>query len=150
VGLRLLAVEPNPFMHRYLLKEARARRREAWLVRGKAEALPFGSNTMDAVVSTLVLCSIRDVGQALSEIRRVLKQGGKFLFVEHVAAPGGSRLRRLQTLIRPAWRCLGDGCEPDRSTEEELRSAGFSRLDVDRFDLPLPIVGPHIMGMAVK
>jgi ubiquinone/menaquinone biosynthesis C-methylase UbiE len=149
-GLQLFAVEPNPFMHKYLLKEARSKGRKTWVVQGRAEALPFGSDTMDAVVSTLVLCSICDVGQALSEIRRVLKQGGRFLFIEHVAAPRGSRLRRFQTLIRPAWRCLGDGCEPDRATEEELRKAGFARLDVARFHLPLPIVGPHIMGTAVK
>ncbi len=80
----------------------------------------------------------------------MLKPGGKFLFIEHVAAKEGSWLRRVQRFIRPAWRRIGDGCEPDRTIEEDLLGAGFAEVNFDRFDVPLPIVSPHIAGTAAE
>jgi SAM-dependent methyltransferase len=148
--LDVIAVEPNPFMHRYFQEEARLRGRNPWVVRGRAEALPFPSRSVDAVLSTLVLCSVENPDQALLEALRVLRPGGVFLFMEHVAARPGTRLWRLQRLVRPAWRSLGDGCEPDRVLEEHVLRAGFSDVDLTRFEVPVPVVGPHIVGVAVK
>jgi ubiquinone/menaquinone biosynthesis C-methylase UbiE len=150
VELTVLAVEPNPFMHRHFLREARDSGRPATLIHGRAEALPFRDESVDAVLSTLVLCSVAETGMALAEVLRILKPGGRLLFVEHVAAPEGTWLRRVQALVRPAWRAVGDGCEPDRATEEELLRSGFREVRVERFFVPLPVVSPHIAGVAVK
>jgi len=149
-GLTVVGVEPNPFMHRHFLREAREGGHRAALIRGRAEALPFRDESVDAVVATLVLCSVGETGRALEEVKRILKPGGKFIFMEHVAAPEGTWLRRAQALIRPAWRVVGDGCEPDRRTEDDLVRAGFREVRVERFSVPLLIVAPHIAGVAVK
>jgi ubiquinone/menaquinone biosynthesis C-methylase UbiE len=149
-GLRVVGVEPNPFMHRHFLSEARRRGSPVELVRGRAEALPFRDDSVDAVLCTLVLCSVGEADRVLAEARRVLKPGGRFLFVEHVAAPPGSWLRRTQGFLRPAWRRLGDGCEPDRATEEALARAGFQEIRLERFRAPLLLVSPHIAGTAIK
>jgi ubiquinone/menaquinone biosynthesis C-methylase UbiE len=148
--LRVVGVEPNPFMHPYFQNEARASRRSADLVRASAESLPFKDETVDAVLSTLVLCSVRDLQGVLREILRVLKPGGRFLFVEHVAAPEGTRLRRIQRWVRPVWSRIGDGCQPDRETGQSLMAAGFSEVSLDPFSVPLPLVSPHISGIALK
>ncbi|MCB0307160.1 MAG: class I SAM-dependent methyltransferase, partial [Calditrichaeota bacterium] len=84
------------------------------------------------------------------EIRRVLKPGGRFYFLEHVAARRGTALRKVQRLIRPLWSALGDGCQPDRETWSVLETAGFSRLEYEHFTMKIPITGPHIAGVAVK
>lgn len=86
----------------------------------------------------------------MQEIRRVLKPGGKLLFVEHVAAPNGSALRTVQKLIKPVWKFAGDGCHTDRETAEAVRRAGFSSVEIKEFRAPLPIVSPHIAGKAIK
>ncbi len=148
--LRIVGVEPNPFMHSHFLQEARAHDRSADIVQGLAEALPFPNGSVDAVVSTLVLCSVGKIDRVLGELLRILKPGGKFIFVEHVAAEEGTWLRRVQGFIRPVWRRVGDGCEPDRTLEENLLKAGFREVSFRRFSVPLPIVSPHIAGIAEK
>lgn len=148
--VHVIAVEPNPFMHPYFAKEAVQTGHGTSVVRARAEEIPLRSETVDAVLSTLVLCSVGNVDQALAEVIRVLKPGGRFLFMEHVAAPEGSGLLRIQRLIRPAWRRVGDGCEPDRRLEGNLHRAGFSRVLLKPFRVPLPVVGPHLQGVAIK
>ena len=148
--LRIVGVEPNPFMHVHFLQMARKEGRPVELVQGLAESLPFPDESVDAVLSTLVLCSVEGTDRVLSEVLRVLKPGGKFLFMEHVAAREGSRLRRIQGWVRPLWKRVGDGCEPDRAPEEDIERAGFSKVEFERFSVPLPIVSPHIAGIAEK
>jgi len=148
--LRIVALEPNPFMHVHFLREARRWGRPVELILGDAEALPFPDDSVDAVLSTLVLCSVGGMDRALGEILRILKPGGRFVFLEHVGAPPGSWLRRVQRWVKPAWRALGDGCEPDRDTDENLHRAGFREVRLERFEVPLPLVSPHIAGVARK
>src|SRR5687768_16664229 len=90
--VRWVGVEPNPYMVGSLRAAAAARGRTIDLRTGYTESLPADDQSMDAVVSTLVLCSVRDLSTSLAEIRRVLRPGGKYVFIEHVAAPAGSRL----------------------------------------------------------
>jgi SAM-dependent methyltransferase len=143
-------VEPNLHMHPYLRQEAGRLGRAITIETGTADRLPAPDASVDAVVSTLVLCSVPDQAATLAEIRRVLKPGGRFLFIEHVAAPPGSRLRRIQGLIRPLWSAFADGCHPDRDTGAALDAAGFKRVRYQPFTIPAPIIGPHIMGVATK
>jgi SAM-dependent methyltransferase len=148
--LRLVAIEPNPFMHPHFLREAEVLHRDVSLIRADAHALPFPDGSVETVLSTLVLCSLEGLDGALKEVHRVLRPGGKFIFMEHVGAPRGSWLRRFQRLIRPAWSALGDGCEPDRDTDQNLYRAGFSHIRMERFTVSVPLVSPHIAGVAEK
>ena len=148
--IRWIGIEPNPYMNQHLEKEARRLRMKIDLRYGTAEDLPLESGAVDFAISTLVLCSVVDQRCALREVFRVLKPGGRLLFIEHVAAPSGSLLRRVQTAIKPLWRRMGDGCNPDRQTRVALEEAGFAELAVEEFAAPLPIVRPHIAGHATK
>lgn len=147
---RWIGVEPNPYMDSYLEAEAKVRHHPVHLVRGIAETLPLADGSVDVAVSTLVLCSVEAPAGALREIHRVLKPGGRFIFVEHHGAPEGTWLRRIQRWIRPAWKWAADGCRPDRDTDELIEDAGFHRLDMDRFRLNVPLVSPHVAGVAWK
>ena len=117
---------------------------------GSAERLDVEDATADAVVSTLVLCSVADLAAVLKEIRRVLKPGGRFVFIEHVAAPQGTWLRRAQRAFRPLSKTFADGCQPDRETWRAIEAAGFAQVDLEHFRAPAPIISPHIAGVAVK
>ena len=147
-GVRWIGIEPNPFFHERL----RARGERIGIAvdvrTGAAEALPAADHSVDAVVASLVLCSVRDPEAALREVRRVLRPGGRFAFIEHVAAPHGTALRGVQRALRPLWGALADGCHPDRDTGHLIEAAGFADVDLRRFKLPIPIVGPHIVGVA--
>jgi ubiquinone/menaquinone biosynthesis C-methylase UbiE len=148
-----VGIEPNPFMHSYLTKEAEKLGLDNIDIRtGTAERIDAEDNSMDAVVSTLVLCSVPNLTTTLQEVLRILKPGGKFFFIEHVAAPKGTVLRKVQSTIRPVWKVIGDGCHPDRETWVALDNAGFSSVDYEHFRAPavLPVVSPHMIGMAIK
>jgi len=145
-----IGVEPNPFMHPYLAKTARDLGIEIDIRDSIAEELPVRDASVDAVIATLVLCSVTNQVRVVSEVLRVLKPGGKFLFIEHVAAPPGTWLRRIQEWITPLWRRMADGCCPERETAHVIESAGFREVKIESFDAPLPVVKPHIAGAAVK
>ncbi|MEH1868727.1 MAG: class I SAM-dependent methyltransferase [Nostoc sp.] len=145
-----IGIEPNPHTHSYLQKQAKKLGLNIDLRIGNAEWLDAEDNSIDTVVSTLVLCSVPNIDYTLQAILRVLKPGGRFLFIEHVAAPKGTVLRQVQSAIRPIWKVIGDGCHPDRETLIALENAGFSSVNYERFDARLPIVSPHIIGVATK
>lgn len=146
----LTGLEPSPYMQKYLKEKARSLGRSVDVLTGSAEAIPLDDESVDAVVSTLVLCSVDNLNGTLSEIKRVLKPGGTFLFIEHVAGPEESLLHNIQRWIKPAWKQIADGCHPDRETWKDIGTAGFGRVEIEHFRLKIPIVGPHIMGRAVK
>jgi ubiquinone/menaquinone biosynthesis C-methylase UbiE len=121
---RVTALEPDPFMlKRAETKLAALGRTNIAVQRLPAERLPFDDASFDTVVSTLVLCTADDVPRSLAEIRRVLRTGGELRFVEHVRAVGFAG--RTQDFIKPVWRYFGAGCNPNRRTEDALRTAGF-------------------------
>ncbi|MBN3926329.1 MAG: class I SAM-dependent methyltransferase [Nostoc sp. NMS4] len=145
-----IGIEPNLHRHSSLRKQAEKLGLNIDLRIGNAEWLDAEDNSIDTVVSTLVLCSVPNIDYTLQAILRVLKPGGRFLFIEHVAAPQGSLLRQIQNTISPIWKVIGDGCHPDRETWAALGNAGFSSINYERFDAQLPIVSPHIIGVATK
>lgn len=147
-GLRWIGVEPNVYMHPHLLERAKTHGIQGELRTGVAEKLPVEDGSVDAVVSTLVLCSVGDQDGVLREILRVLRPGERFLFIEHVVGEGG--LRTTQKLIKPVWRAVADGCELDRDTAAAVRRAGFSSVEIQAFAAPIWPASPHIAGVATK
>src|SRR5512147_121517 len=148
--VRWIGVEPNPHARPYLERGARQAGVAHEVREGDAERLPVEAASADAVIGTLVLCSVKDLGAALREIQRVLKPGGRYVFIEHVAAPAGTLRRRVQRLVRTPWRIVADGCRPDRETLQAIRAAGFARVEAEEFLAPVGLVAPHIAGFAVK
>jgi SAM-dependent methyltransferase len=137
-----------------MLKRARRRaakaRREITTTRASAEALPFEDASFDTVVASFVLCSVDDQDRALAEIRRVLKPGGRYLFMEHVRAEDRA-LARKQDRIEGLWRRLCFGCHPNRDTLPRIESA-FDVQEVERDRAPQgpKLVRPYVLGRAVK
>ncbi|PAP75555.1 class I SAM-dependent methyltransferase [Rubrivirga marina] len=149
-GAAWIVVEPNVHFHDHIRAEAEAHGLDLDLRVGTSENLPVADGEADAVVSTLVLCSVGDVRRSLAEARRALRPGGRFMFVEHVAAPAGSSLRRVQRLLRRPWGWVADGCRPDQDTELLIEAAGFSDVWIERFDADLGLVAPHVAGVATR
>jgi SAM-dependent methyltransferase len=150
-GIRLTLLDANPYMLRYL--RARAARlnlpADRALVAG-AERMPFPAASFDTVISVHVLCSVADQGRALGEIRRVLRPGGAFLFLEHVAAPRHTNVYRWQRVVNPAWQVIGDGCHLTRDTGAAIRAAGFREVVIDDLQVPgTAVTSPHIVGWAL-
>ncbi len=136
---------------------ARLRRRHdlparAGVVRASADALPFADASFDAVVSTLVLCSVPDVDRTLREIRRVLRAGGELFFLEHVGAEPGSSRRTWQRRVEPLWSRIAGNCHLTRATDEAITRAGFEMGSVERESMrkALPLVRPTVRGVARK
>jgi SAM-dependent methyltransferase len=150
-GTRVIAVEPNPAMHRRMHAQARRYGIEIDLRKAGAEGIGVETGSADLVVSTLVLCTVRDPEKAVSEVRRALKPGGRFAFLEHVAAEPGTRMRKVQETMRRPWAWLGEGCQLNRDTAATIEAAGFSRLELERFHGPRRTpFEPHISGVAVR
>ncbi len=153
-GCKWIGIEPNPYMHLELQEKAASRGVDAELRVTTVERIDVDDASVDAVLCTLVLCSARDPQLLLTEVYRVLKPGGKFYFIEHVAAPQGTWLRRCQRVMRPIWIGIADGCQPDRETRTAIQNAGFRSVECEEFRVPfppaLPFVAPHVAGVAVK
>jgi ubiquinone/menaquinone biosynthesis C-methylase UbiE len=115
-----------------------------------ADALPFDDASFDAVVSTLVLCSVPDLAAALAEIYRVLRPGGRLLFLEHVAADERPARLAWQRRLEPLWMHVSGNCHLTRRTGESIRAAGFvvERETRESMRKALPIMRPTIRGVA--
>lgn len=126
---RIEAIDPDPFLDRYSRPRIDASPVEVDFHHLDAEHLPFEDGRFDTVVSTLTLCSIPDAMHALAEIRRVLKPGGRFLFMEHGRDPRPSAAR-WQDRLTPLWRPLAGGCCLNRPVLEQIERAGLVRESV--------------------
>lgn len=100
------------------------------LIEASAEEIPLDSHSVDTVVTTWTLCSIHGAGQALSEMRRVLKPGGQLLFVEHGLSPE-EPVRRWQDRLTPIWKRIGGGCHLNRPIRTLVESAGFKIAHIE-------------------
>ncbi len=146
---RLTFLEPNPHMARRLLRRAEKLGREVTIAEDVGEQIPFEDGSFDTVLTTLVLCTVRDLDAVVAEARRVLRPGGRFIFYEHVTARGRAG-RALQSGLNPAWKFFTTGCHLDRDIETAVRAAGFSDVTVERFDIRFgtPIALPNVIGRA--
>jgi SAM-dependent methyltransferase len=124
----ILGLEPSPQLIAMARRTAAASLPiPATFIEGSAESIPLDDNSIDTVVTTWTLCTIPHAATALKEMRRVLKPGGRLLFVEHgLAAEEG--VRRWQNLLTPAWKCVSSGCHLNRPIANMIEGAGF-RLD---------------------
>ncbi|WPT13065.1 Methyltransferase-like protein 7B [Picochlorum sp. SENEW3] len=152
---RIEAIEPNDFMKAFV---------EQKLVdlgfpldgfitwsNAVAEDLPLETESQDAVVCTIVLCSVADVDKALSEFYRILKPGGMLLLIEHTVADEGL-LRGAQMLLNPLQNFLADGCNLTRNPGTNLsRIEGLSKDGLLSFSVPgMGLLSPHIAGLLHK
>ena len=145
----VLAIEPEPYLRHRALTAARQAPVPIRVVDGTAESLPAPGGAVDAVVASLVLCTVTDLDQALAETRRVLGPGGRLRFYEHVRATD-PRLARWQDRLERPWGWLVGGCHPNRDTVAAITAAGLRLVQLDRFDLQAmpPLARPHVLGVA--
>jgi ubiquinone/menaquinone biosynthesis C-methylase UbiE len=146
---RLVVAEPDAAM-RARLKRRAAERADVTVVDATAEALPLPDRAFDFVVSTLVLCSVDSPARSLAEVWRVLRPGGRLLFLEHVAAEEGAGRQRWQRWLEPAWRCMAGNCHLTRHTEATITEMGFQLEDVRRESIRkvAGVVRPSVRGAA--
>ena len=112
--------------------------------------LPFDAGRFDSVVTTWTLCSIPEVEDALREMRRVLKPGGRYLFIEHGRAPVEGTAR-WQDRINPIWRRVTDGCNINRPIDRLVADGGFELSSLDRFRARGPAIAAHMYrGTAIQ
>ena len=133
-----------------MLERARHKSSTVEWVRGDAMALPFEDGTFDTVVSTLVLCTVPDPEVALREIHRVLKPGGRLLFMEHIRSES-ARWARWQDRLNAPWRAFAEGCNCNRATLDMLARSPFGPGAVERgsFRAMVPLIRPLAVGAAV-
>ena len=148
----LVMSEPDKHMREQLIKKIPAIQHDVKVSTGKAEEIDADDESYDFVVASLVCCSVSNLDSVLMEIRRVLKPGGRLVFLEHVAAPAGTNRRRWQNLANPFWRRLAGNCHLNRETESAISAAGFEILEIKRESMrkAIPLVRPTIRGIAAK
>jgi len=148
----LVITEPEEPMARRLERKLANSAVKATIVRAPAERLPFEDASFDVVVSTLVLCTVADPAQALKEIHRVLRPGGKLAFLEHVRADEEPSFARWQDRLNGVQNRIGHGCNANRRTLENIRMAGFTieRIERDQLKKVPPMIRPLIVGSAQR
>ncbi|XP_007935995.1 methyltransferase-like protein 7A [Orycteropus afer afer] len=154
-GCRVTCVDPNPNFEKFLIKSVAENRHlqfERFVVAAGENMHPVASGSVDVVVCTLVLCSVESQEQLLREVCRVLRPGGAFYFMEHVAAKPSTWNYFWQQVLNPVWFLLFDGCHLTRESWRSLERASFSKLRLQHVQAPLSLelVRPHIFGYAVK
>jgi ubiquinone/menaquinone biosynthesis C-methylase UbiE len=148
----VVAVEPE----RHLRADAEAAAGDApvpvIVVSAFADALPVDDGSIDAVLASLVLCTVPDVDAALAEARRVLAPGGELRFYEHVHADQHPLKGLLEVADRSTlWPRIAGGCHPNRHTEQAIGNAGFKIESCERFRFSPSVISPrvpHILGVA--
>ena len=141
----LVLTEPDRFM----ADKLRRKHPGTQVIEAPAEQLPFEDDSFDTVALTLVLCTVPDPAAGLREIGRVLRPGGRFLFLEHVRSPEPGLARWQDRLHRP-WRLFGDGCNCNRDTLATLEASPLTVERSERGSLPkaVPLVRPLLRGAA--
>ncbi|XP_074082021.1 thiol S-methyltransferase TMT1A [Macrotis lagotis] len=154
-GCRITCIDPNPNFEQFLIEsiaESRHLQFERFVVASGEDMHQIADNSMDVVVCTLVLCSVQNQEKVIQEVHRVLRPGGAFYFLEHVAAEPSTWNFFWQQVLRPSWFLMFDGCDLTKESWKPLEKANFSKLKLQHLQAPLSwkIVRPHILGYAMK
>ncbi|GFS66680.1 methyltransferase-like protein 7A [Trichonephila inaurata madagascariensis] len=113
----------------------------------------IADNSLDVVVSTYLHCSCDDSYAVLKEVQRVLKPGGKYVFLEHVCYPENEFGLSIQRLINPIWFLYFNGCTLDRDTGSKIKKSGFSEVICEKYQAPywfLYLIRHQVVGVATK
>ncbi|GAC1591991.1 MAG: class I SAM-dependent methyltransferase [Acidimicrobiales bacterium] len=150
-GGRLVAIEPNPHMHSMLAKAAMRNGVELEIRDVVGERIDLPDDSVETVISSLVLCTVSDPAQVLAEVRRILRPGGRYAYVEHVAAREGTLTRGLQRVVRRPWAWVFEGCSCERNLEAVLESSGFAEVHSTSYRIHSPLVpfNTQIAGYAI-
>ena len=150
-GARLIAIEPNPYMHTWLRRAARRRGVELEIRSMVGERIDLPDASAESVISSLVLCTVSDPAAVLAEIRRILRPGGRFSFAEHVAAKPRTPTRWSQRIVRRPWAWIFEGCSCERDLASLIASTGFTSVDINPYRIHSPFVpfNTHIAGTAI-
>ena len=148
----VVAVEPEPTLRSRAETAAESATVPIRVLAGVADELPLEDESADAVVASLVLCSVPDQQRALAEIRRVLRPESELRFYEHVIPHCQPKRLLLQVIDRSGvWPAIAGGCHPARDTTEAIMQAGFDIEEIERFGFSAqrfqPLI-PHILGVA--
>jgi ubiquinone/menaquinone biosynthesis C-methylase UbiE len=150
VDVRVAAIEPDDEFRVAAEEAARAARATIRVLPGTAESLPFGDSSLDAIVTSTVLCSVRSVAETLAEFRRVLKPQGQLRLLEHVRSerwPAGF----LMDLLNPIWlRVNKMGCRWNRRTVDAVRNAGFDIASAREYSVESPAAPALVPGRLIK
>lgn len=151
-GVRVIAVEPNRNMHGPLRAAAERHGVDLEIRTVQGETIDVDDGMADHVVGTLVLCGVDDPAQVVAEVRRILKPGGTYFFLEHVGAEPGTMTRRVQDLLHRPHRWFANGCETNRDTAPVIDGAGFASVDHEIVDPGMAgaYIRPHLVGVAVN
>lgn len=142
----VLALEPDLQLVRMAQKKIERAPRPVHFFEASAEEIPLEDGSVDTVVSTWTLCTIPDPDRALREMRRVLKPGGRFLFVEHGLAPEPS-VQKWQRRLTPLWEGISGGCHLTREIDRLVRGAGFAVERLETGYLPGgPLSAPKLLS----
>ncbi|XP_028262203.1 methyltransferase-like protein 7A [Parambassis ranga] len=153
-GCKVICTDPNPHFQKYLTRSMGNNGHltyERFLVASGEDLGSVEDESVDAVVCTLVLCSVTSIHQTLREANRILRPGGAFFFMEHVVADPSTWTYFFQHVLQPLWYYFGDGCCVTRETWKYLEAAGFSDVKLSDIEAPLMLmIKRHIVGYAVK
>lgn len=137
---KLYGLEPSEPLRQMTARAAEAAGLQPEVIDGVAEEIPLPANSIDTVLVTYTLCSIAEVEQALTEVKRVLKSSGALLFCEHGRSPDAS-VSRWQDRLNPIWRRIAGGCNMNRDIPQLLQAQGFKVQQLEQLYLP----GPRIL-----
>jgi ubiquinone/menaquinone biosynthesis C-methylase UbiE len=147
----VVACEPEPYLRAQAAEAATHTALPITVIDGVADVLPVPSESFDAAVVALVLCTVPDVPSALAEVRRVLKPGGELRFYEHVISDRPVTARLQQLADATFWPRVAGGCHMSRDTAAAISDSGFRIEQCDRFPFsPIRFLpsDPHILGVA--
>ncbi len=150
---KLIISEPDEFMRKRLLEKLSNSHFKSSQVKSfSMEDIDLDDNSIDCVVSTLVCCSVNSPHDALKNVYRVLKPGGLFLFMEHVAAENNPNRLKWQNRINPIWKRISGNCHTNRETEKYMLETGFKIKKIKKASMRKApaFVRPTIRGIAIK
>lgn len=147
-----IGIEPNEAFSSMLMTKAKQFGINAKLISGDAAHVPLADNSVDAVLCTLVLCSVEDPCKTIAEMKRILKPGGRLIFIEHVASSAQTMLRTVQNVVNPLNKLIADGCNCNRETWLHFEQGGFSEIAFihHRMNEAFAVHAPHVLGYVVK